>query len=256
MFRTIRITVLLLILAYVAIGSWVTRAQTTAWEKPLQMVVYPINADGSVRSAAYIRTLNRETFAPVAEFLQREAQRYGIGVSQPVIVHLAKEIDAIPPPAPRSGNPFEAMYWSLQFRLWAWLHDDIEGVTPQVRMFVAFHDPFAEEFVAHSVGLQKGLIGLVQAFADPQQTDQNNVIIAHEVLHTVGASDKYDPRTNHPYFPDGFADPHLQPLLPQKVAEIMGGRIPHTDRAAVIPDSLAQVVIGDKTAREINWLRH
>ncbi len=256
MFRTIRISILLLILAYVAIGSWVTRAQSTAWEHPLQVVIYPINADRSERTAAYVRTLDKESFAPVAQFVKREAQKYGVSVEVPVTVHLAKELNAIPPQAPRSANPFEAIYWSLQFRLWAWMHDDIEGVKPHVRLFVQFYDPYGEDISGHSVGLQKGLIGLVQALADPQETELNNMIIAHEMLHTVGASDKYDPETNHPYFPDGYANPKMQPLLPQKVAEIMGGRIPMTDRAAAIPGSLAQVVVGEKTAREIKWLRN
>ncbi len=255
MFRTIRIAVLLCILAYVSIGTWMTRARTTAWEAPLHVAIYPINADQSLRAATYIRSLNDDTFAEIAHFIERESRRHGIGLQQPVVLHVAREIAKIPPQAPLSGNPFEAMYWSLQFRLWAWLNDDIDGVTPDVRMFVQFHDPYSDDFVAHSVGLQKGLIGLVQAFADPAQTAQNNVVITHEFLHTVGASDKYDPGTNHPYFPDGFAEPDLKPVLPQKRAEIMGGRIAQTDRAATVPGSLAEVLVGDKTAREINWLR-
>ena len=254
-FRTIRISILLIILAYVAVGSWVTRAQSTAWEQPLQVVIYPINADHSVRTSAYIRSLKDESFAPIAQFLEREARRYSVAVERPVIVHVANEVTAIPPQAPHNDNPLEAVYWSLQFRSWAWLHDDIEGVKPQIRMFVQYHDPLADDFPIHSVGLQKGLIGLVQAYADPQQGDTNNVVIAHEMLHTVGASDKYDSVTNHPYFPDGYAEPGRVPVLPQKVAEIMGGRIPQTDRAAVIPDTLAQVVVGERTAREIKWLR-
>lgn len=255
MFRAIRITILLGILAYVSIGSWVTRARTTAWEVPLHVAIYPINADGSVRAAQYIRGLNGETFQEIAQFLEREARRHGVALEHPVMLHVAKEVDAVPPQAPLGGNPFEAMYWSLQFRLWAWLHDDIDGVTPDVRLFVQFHDPYAEEFVSHSVGLQKGLIGLVQAFADPAQTAQNNVVLAHEFLHTVGATDKYDPGTNHPYFPDGFAEPELDPVLPQRRAEIMGGRIAQTDRAAIVPDNLELVMVGNKTAREINWAR-
>ena len=51
MFRTIRISILLVILAYVSIGSWVTRARSTAWEEPLDVVIYPINADRSDRAA-------------------------------------------------------------------------------------------------------------------------------------------------------------------------------------------------------------
>lgn len=255
MFRAFRIIFLLGILAYVSIGSWITRARTTSWEVPLQVVIYPINADRSVRAATYIRSLGEDDFADIAEFIGREARRHGVTLDEPVIIHLAKEIADVPPQAPQNGNPLEAMYWSLQFRLWAWLHDDIEGVTPDVRMFVQFHDPYADDFVSHSVGLQKGLIGLVQAFADEGQATQNNVVIAHELLHTVGATDKYDPGTNHPYFPDGFAEPDLKPLLPQRRAEIMGGRIAQTDRAATVPEDLDAVLVGDKTAREINWLR-
>lgn len=255
MFRTIRIAILLAILAYVSVGSWLTRARTTSWEKPLHVAIYPINADRSVRSAAYIRELREAHFKDIETFVAREAERYDLAVEQPIDVHLAPELHRIPPQAPQYGNPLEAMYWSLQFRFWAWVNDDIPGVTPDVRMFVQFHDPYVEEFVAHSVGLQKGLIGLVQAFADPAQSDQNNVVIAHEFLHTVGATDKYAAGSNHPYFPDGYAEPNLEPGVPQRLAEIMGGRIPQTDRAAIIPDSLAQVIIGEQTAREINWRR-
>ncbi|MSQ59071.1 MAG: hypothetical protein EXR36_05360 [Betaproteobacteria bacterium] len=218
MFRTIRISILLVILAYVSIGSWVTRARSTAWEEPLDVVIYPINADRSDRAAAYIRSLNRETFAPIEQFLKREARRYGVNVEAPVTMHVAREVGAIHPPAPRSGNPLDAIYWSLQFRLWAWMHDDIEGVTPHVRLFVQFYDPYGEEIAGHSVGLQNGLIGLVQAMASDEDTALNNMVIAHEMLHTVGASDKYDPESNHPYFPDGYAEPKMVPLLPQKLA--------------------------------------
>ena len=61
--------------------------------------------------------------------------------------------------------------------------------------------------VATRSGLQKGLIGVVNAFASDEQAAQNNVVIAHELLHTVGATDKYDPRTNQPSHPDGYAEP-------------------------------------------------
>ena len=37
------------------------------------------------------------------------------------------------------------------------------------------------------------------------------------------------------------------------MAEIMGGRIPLSVGTAAIPDSLDDVVIGQRTATEINW---
>ena len=38
-------------------------------------------------------------------------------------------------------------------------------------------------------------------------TEENNVIVAHEILHTFGATDKYDPATTQPRYPDGYAEP-------------------------------------------------
>jgi hypothetical protein len=103
------------------------------------------------------------------------------------------------------------------------------------------------------LGLQKGLIGVVNAFASDAQAAQNDVVIAHELLHTLGATDKYDLQTNQPFFPDGYAEPERQPLLPQLYAEIMAGRVPVTRTDAEMPGSLEEALIGGKTAREINW---
>ena len=82
---------------------------------------------------------------------------------------------------------------------------------------------------------------------------QNNIVIAHEFLHTLGATDKYDFANNQPVFPDGYAEPQRVPLLPQSYAEIMAGRPPLTHTEAEIPASLNRVLIGEQTAREINW---
>ena len=73
---------------------------------------------------------------------------------------------------------------------------------------------------------------------------QNNVIITHEFPHTLGATDKYDPATNQPVYPDGYANSDLQPLVPQRFAEIMAGRTPVSQNEATIPESLNDVVIG------------
>ncbi len=56
-------------------------------------------------------------------------------------------------------------------------------------------DPERTTAVPHSLGLQAGLLGVVYAFADETLDAPNNVVIAHEVLHTLGATDKYDPET-------------------------------------------------------------
>jgi hypothetical protein len=120
-------------------------------------------------------------------------------------------------------------------------------------MFLVFFDPEVTQTVRHSVGLQQGMIGIVNVFSSRNQASTNNFVIAHEMLHTLGASDKYAPG-NMPAYPEGYADPQRMPLFPQVMAEIMGGRIPLSETEAVIPIGLKQVRVGSTTAEEIRWL--
>ncbi|MCK7509595.1 MAG: hypothetical protein MZV70_39835 [Desulfobacterales bacterium] len=94
---------------------------------------------------------------------------------------------------------------------------------------------------------------MVHVFASDEQRAQNQVVITHELLHALGATDKYDRDTGQPLYPVGYADPYAQPPLPQELAEIMAGRIPVTAGKAVIPDGLNQAMIGYQTAAEIGW---
>ena len=55
---------------------------------------------------------------------------------------------------------------------------------------------------------------MVNAFASTQMEGENNIVITHELLHTFGATDKYDFATNRPRFPEGYAEPHANPLYP------------------------------------------
>jgi len=92
-------------------------------------------------------------------------------------------------------------------------------------------------------------------FGDRSYAKQNLVILAHELLHTLNATDKYDLSTTLPVYPEGFAEPDKTPLYPQSFAELMGGRVPMSEVRADIPKSLKQTVVGEKTAQEIGWLK-
>jgi hypothetical protein len=85
---------------------------------------------------------------------------------------------------------------------------------------------------------------------------ENNVIIAHELLHTVGATDKYNLSNDSPRFPDGYGDPEQVPLYPQLSAELMAGRRVLSPDKWQQPTSLGEVVIGPATALEIRWPQH
>jgi hypothetical protein len=146
--------------------------------------------------------------------------------------------------------------WSLKLRWYASRAADVPGrAPPHIRVFVLFHDPDTTPRVPHSLGLQKGLIGVVYAYASRSAEGTNNVVIAHEVMHTLGATDKYDRDSNAPLFPDGYADPDRKPLFPQPMAEIMAGRRALARDEFDMPASLRQVTVGPLTATEIRWVR-
>ena len=116
-----------------------------------------------------------------------------------------------------------------------------------------YHDYYKVKQLEHSLGMEKGMIGVVHAYAHREMEGKNNLVIAHEMLHTVGATDKYDLATHQPVFPDGFAEPDREPLYPQRFAELMGGRVPEDKESSAMPRSLKTVLLGPKTLTEINW---
>ena len=145
------------------------------------------------------------------------------------------------------------MVWSLKMRWWASNTAGAQdSIDPDVRIFVRFHHPDHATLLENSVGLQKGMVGIVNAYASNTYRGSNNVIIAHEFLHTLGATDKYEPGLGQPIPPHGLAEPDRSPLYPQRYAEIMGGRIALSEFDAKIPSSLKKVLIGSMTASEIN----
>ncbi|MGB5300448.1 MAG: hypothetical protein WBM52_15075 [Thiogranum sp.] len=253
-FRTIRITILLLILFFVGMNTWLTQLRSTDWDESLWVVVYPVNGDNSPVTQKYIGTLSRDTFRSIESFLDDEANRYGMAISDPVTVRLAEQVADRPPLPPINGSTLSVMLWSLKLRYWAFRNDNFDGPKPDVQMFVVYHDPDTHNTLRHSLGIQKGMIGVVNAYAGRSLAQRNNVVIAHEFLHTLGASDKYDRANNQPIYPDGYAEPDRTPLHPQRKAEIMAGRIPLSDHQAVMPKSFAASSIGAKTAHEIRWI--
>lgn len=254
MFKTLRIALLLFVLFNVAAAAWLTRARAAAWNVPLRVAVFPVAADTSAVTASYIRRLDRERLAPIEDFFREEAARHGLTLSTPVEVHVGREPEVAPPAPPHGARGLPVILWSLKMRWYAWRHGVEDGPASHVRLFVLFHDPQLRASAGHSLGLQKGMIGVVNAFAGNAHTAQNAVIIAHELLHTVGATDKYDPATNLPVWPDGYAEPRREPLLPQSFAEIMAGRVPVSREQAEIPASLAEALVGPATAAEIGWV--
>ena len=251
-FRRFRILILLGVLAAAISLTWLEQSLVRGWRAPLDVAVIPINGDGSQQAAETIRALRAGDFDDIDAFLQREIARYGVGLSPAMRLTLLPELKHTPPAPPRDGSVLKTIFWSLNLRGWVYRQSD--ALLPQIgtiKLFVLYHAPQDGVALEHSLGLQKGLIGVVHAFADPMQSRQNNLVIAHELLHTLGATDKYDVE-GRPVYPHGYADPELPPQLPRHQAEIMAGRLVNAAGRVVMPPSLGQCVIGSMTAHEIN----
>jgi hypothetical protein len=254
--KVIRISVLLLVLAGVGANAWLDRVNTTSWDDPLWVGIFPMNADGSAAADRYVRSLTLEDFAGLEAFFAEQTGRYGLAVGQPIRVELYPSPSELPPALPPNANTLQIMWWSMKMRLFARSAADVPGRTSsRIRMFVLYHDPEVNQTVPHSLGLQKGLIGVVHAYADAQMAGQNNIVIAHETLHTVGATDKYDLETGAPIYPAGYAEPDSDPRFPQRYAEIMAGQRALSEREQEMPAELSDVLVGPVTAAEIGWTR-
>lgn len=244
-----------MILVGVALGSWLTSKRSTDWEQPLWIAIYPINADKSHVTQQYIDQLKVEDFQSIEEFATEEAKEFNLSLNQPFTVKLAPQVDSLPPEPPTSGAVWEIILWSLNLRYWAYQANTYTGPAPHIRMFVKYFDRNDQRPLAHSLGLQEGMLGIVNAFATTKMTDSNAVVITHEILHTLGATDKYDLGSGMPVHPTGYAEADRKPRYPQELAEIMAGKIPISEDQAAIPKGLHQVIIGQQTAREIDWLK-
>lgn len=256
MLKRLRVLILLLILLFVAANTYFDRLYSTDWDVPLRVTVFPINGDGRADTERYIDASADTDFVALEAFFEAQARSYGLELERPIRFTRGPQIRELPPALDPQAGPLGNVWWSLRSRWWAWrVVQRSAGPEPDVELFVLYYDPRGTPWLPHSVGLQKGLFAIVHAFADPTMEGSNDTVIAHELLHTLGALDKYDPATNQPWYPVGYADPDREPLYPQTQAELMAGRIPISPNQAVIPRSLREVVIGPLTASEIGWIK-
>jgi hypothetical protein len=256
MLRKLRIAILLVVLAIVAAGAWLDQQRTTSWEHTVWVGTFPVNADGSAAAADYIAGLSADDLQPVSDFLAREAHQHGVTIDAPVAIRLYPALTELPPQFAADAGLLTRALWSLRLRHYR--AQAIEGIArarPKIALFLLYHDPTRAAVLPHSLGLQRGLMGVVHLFAARSQSAQNTIVIAHELLHTFGATDKYAPDSDAPLYPQGYAEPERVPRYPQRFAEIMAGRVPLTPDRQEMPDDLAQVRVGATTAREIGWSR-
>lgn len=254
MWRAIRISVLLLVLLVVAAQAWLDRFSTTHWQRTVFVGAFPVGADASPVTTDYLARLDQGKIDEVSDFLKAEARRYGVGVDEPIELRLYPTLALAPPALDSGASVLTRIVWSLRLRYYRSRALAAASPRPKIALFLLYHDPALTSSLPHSAGLQRGLTAVVHLFATRSQEAQNRIVIAHELLHTFGATDKYDLGTGLPMYPDGFADPQLVPRYPQQLAEIMAVKTPLSATEARMPDGLEDECVGPLTAREIGWV--
>ena len=138
MFKTIRVFILLIILATVVQQTFLEKADLS-WKDNFYVAVYPVNADASTEVGAYIKTLTRDDFEPMAEYFAEEGARYRLGMRRPVEVQLGDVVSDIPPAPPQNGSMLNTIIWSLKFRLFAFNNSPKVAVKPDIKLYLLYH---------------------------------------------------------------------------------------------------------------------
>lgn len=250
MWKKIRILCLLLVLLVVAVNAW--RDQNQNWNKPIIVLLHPINADGRTNTQNYINPLNINNLSSAQDYLKQASLQYR---GQPIALYFkqGRELKQLPPKVPEQATLISTVLWSLKFRFYAWQQRQSSDGPATVTLYLNYYDPSQTQILKHSTALQKGKIGSVNLFASATHSERNTVVMVHELLHTFGATDKYDLSAGQPIYPIGYADPNQQPLYPQREAELMAGYVPLSQSKSTMPESLQQTRINEITAIELGW---
>ncbi len=255
MLKHLRVAFLLYVLLFVAAAQYFTSTRSRHWDNTLWVAVYPVNGDGAAATQQYLDKLSPTEFTGLDRFFGEQAQRYGLRIERPFRFDLRPQHRHELPELAPAPSMLGIMAWSLRMRWQTLLAEwQADGPSADIVMFAVFFEAQDGAALDRSTALRKGMIAVANVFASSSARGSNRVVMAHELLHTLGATDKYDLATTLPRFPEGYAAPDAQPLFPQTEAELMAGRVPISRDRAEIPTSLADVVIGAATAREIGWI--
>ncbi len=256
-FYQLRVALLLVVLGGVvlwAANDWWRRHERTAWKRPLRVALVLVEREPVPAETA--RALTSRAF-DLEQRLNREFLRH-TGAPREAFSIVVKGPTTTLEDAPRVA---EQNLWGLlrhSYALWQWTRAidrraSVEWRGYDARIYLLLR-PGDRDRPALIEGESEdgGRIGIAQAELRDDTVDFALFVAAHELFHTLGATDKYD-AFGRSLVPDGLAEPELLPLYPQRGAEIMARNLALSPTSERPPESLAELVVGLATAREIGW---
>lgn len=257
-FYLVRVAVLLTVLACVsiyAVRDHAARRARLAWQRPLEIALVllaggELDPDALAQFEARVPELERA--------LEREFERYAGGF-RPFRFQSFGPVPEreAPPRASAAPGLFEPLRVSYALFWFARHSDEAARVAGAFdgKIYVVLSPPRSEKrALVEGLGQDGGRIAVTRIELSADSVDFGLFVITHELLHLLGASDRYAP-DGTALLPEGLGDPEREPLYPQDSAEVMArGRVLEPGRE-VPPSDLAELRVGPQTAAEIGWLR-
>jgi hypothetical protein len=257
-FFRVRVSILLVVLVSVLVYAWKDVSRRHArndWKRTLSVGLVVARL-GPVDDAA-VRAL-RARARELEEILAAERERHhGPGGPRPFEIIVLGPVDVTEkPPAPTGNDVAGLARYAYEKSRYA-ARIDAEGKLDthglDARIYVVARPGRDRSFV-EGVSEQGGRVGFVEVDLDDSMVDFTLFVFAHELMHTLGASDKYD-ASGATMIPVGLAEPDAVPRFPQRFAEIMARTRPVAEGNERAPASLDELRVGPTTAREISWTR-
>jgi len=257
-FFRVRVAALLAILVGVllyALADWQTRRARNDWKSTLVVGLVVLRL-GPVDDVAV--TSLRERVRALEDVLAGEAARYEgrERARRPFDVEVFGPVDVTErPPALEGTGLVDLARYTLAKRRYIGLVDQAAkvetGLDARIYLVAREGHTGGTNFV-EGVSEDGGRTGFVEVDLDETMVDFALFVFAHELFHTLGATDKYD-ASGHALVPAGLAEPNLVPQFPQRYAELMARARPVAPGREVPPDRLDELRVGEMTATEIGW---
>jgi hypothetical protein len=248
-------------IVFLAVAGWAwndmrERRERNAWVRPLHVGFVLLRA-GPVSDQT--SDMLRARMADLQTHLEHEFQRWRQTTQVPFVFSVYGPLDITTPPPESYGEKLTDLVY-FAYQQWRYLRDvDARAQVPRSeldsRIYVVVRPPNAGELqFVEGQSEQGGRVGVVGVQLDESMVDFALIVATHELMHTLGASDKYD-EYGHALVPDGLAEPDKVPPFPQQFFEVMARNRPLSPQEEVPPESLEELRIGRRTAEEIGWLR-
>jgi hypothetical protein len=251
-----RVTVLLIVLLVVlswGAHDWSDRRARTSWQEPVRVALVLVEREDLPDDL--LALLTARSFE-LERRLAREYTRYTGREGTPIELVVRGPVRSDSPPPTLAGDGLLELI-SHGIRQWRWTRAlDAQAHVElgfDSRVYLVLKPAFGRALaVVEGQSERGGRVGIAQADIEGSSVDFALFVVAHELLHTLGATDKYD-ETGRTTYPSGFAEPQRLPLFPQPGAEVMARNVPIAPGSERPPETLDELYVGEATARELGW---